>query len=243
MRVALQPTYVLHSRPYRDSSAILEVFTAEQGRLSLVGKGARRRARGGSTAALLQPFRPLLVSFSGRAEMKTLTQVEPAGAALSLRGERLYSGLYVNELLVRLLHRHDPHPALFALYGETLAELAVAPLVDQALRKFEFSLLQDLGYSFELSVDGRTGDLLRGDAWYHYHPDLGLVERLGAADVAQPAYCGADLLAMAEGRFEGNARSTAKRLMRQALAVHLGDAPLKSRDLFRAQSRKGETSQ
>ena len=80
MRVALQPAYILHSRPYRDTSLLLEVFTAEHGRISLVGKGARRRSRGGSNAALLQPFSPLLVSFSGRSDLKNLTQVESAGA-------------------------------------------------------------------------------------------------------------------------------------------------------------------
>lgn len=234
MRVALQPSYILHSRPYRDSSVILEVFTAEQGRISLVGKGARRRARGGSSAALLQPFIPLLLSFSGRSEMKTLTQVESAGSVIGLRGDRLFSGLYINELLVRLLHRHDPHPALFATYGEALRELATAGSVDGALRHFEFRLLEDLGYSFDLCADGRTGELVQESAWYHYHPDFGLVQRDGVADAAQPAYAGSELMQMSRGEYSGDARLAAKRLVRQALASHLGDAPLKSRDLFRS---------
>lgn len=237
MRVALQPAYVLHSRPYRDSSLLLEVFTAEQGRISLVGKGARRRTRGGSTASLLQPFVPLLVSFSGRNELRTLTQVESAGAATALRGERVFSGLYVNELLVRMLHRHDPHPALFAAYAGALQELEEAASVDVVLRQFEFRLLNDLGYSFDMAVDGRTGELLREDAWYQFHPDNGLVERYGVADPAHPAYLGSELLQMSRGDFSGEARLAAKRLMRQALAVHLGDAPLKSRDLFRSTRR------
>ena len=122
--VALQPSYVLHSRPYRDTSALLEVFTAEQGRISMVARGARRRTRGGSGSALLQPFNPLLLSFSGRAELKNLGATESAGTPRQLRGQRLFSGLYLNELLVRLLHRHDPHPQLFAAYGATLDALA-----------------------------------------------------------------------------------------------------------------------
>lgn len=243
MRVSLQPAYILHSRPYRDTSVLLEAFTAEQGRISLVGKGARRRARGGSNAALLQPFTPLLVSFSGRAELKTLTQVEPAGGAIPLRGERMYSGLYINELLVRLLHRHDPHPALFALYGEALAELASDQPLDPVLRRFEYRLLRDLGYSFELGIDGRSGELLREDALYHYHPDYGLVESLGVTEPGQPSYSGTELLQMSQGDFEGSARLCAKRLMRQALAVHLGDTPLRSRELFRARRQTGETQQ
>lgn len=238
MRVALQPAYILHSRPYRDSSVILEVFTAEQGRLSLVGKGARRRARGGSTAALLQPFIPLLLSYSGRSEMKTVTQVESAGEVPMLKGERLFSGLYVNELLVRLLHRHDPHPALFAAYSDTLQALASASSVDSVLRRFEFRLLDDLGYSFDLCVDGQTGEPVREDGWYHFHPDYGLVQRGEVAEPERLAYAGHELIQLSRGEYAGEARLAAKRLVRQALASHLGDAPLKSRDLFRSYRRQ-----
>ncbi|MEP5568378.1 MAG: DNA repair protein RecO, partial [Halioglobus sp.] len=155
MRVSLQPTYILHSRPYRDTSLILEVLCAEHGRISLVSKGARRRTKGGSNAALLQPFVPLLLSFSGRSEMKTLTHVEAAGVAPQLRGERLFSGMYMNELLMRLLHRHDPHPQLFAAYGAALGELADAAPVEATLRRFELGLLEELGYGFSLLEDGQ----------------------------------------------------------------------------------------
>lgn len=238
MRVNLQPAYILHSRAYRDSSLILEVFTAEQGRLSLVAKGARRRARGGSSAALLQPFVPLLLSFTGRGEMKTLTQVEAAAAPIALRAEQLYSAMYVNEVLMRLLHRHDPHPLLFANYGVALQELRRAASFEEVLRRFELSLLEELGYGFSLQHDGASGDAIKADSWYHFHPDVGLVEVLQGANPATAAYCGIDLLAMARGEFSGDAKLTARRLMRQALANQLGDAPLKSRDLFRGRSQQ-----
>ena len=133
---------------------MLEVLTAEYGRLSLVARGARRKARGGSSgSALLQPFIPLLLSFSGRAELKNLTAKEAAGKLHELRGERLFSAMYVNELLVRLLHRHDPHPQLFAAYTEALQALARNDVVDTTLRHFEFKLLDELGYSFDLALD------------------------------------------------------------------------------------------
>lgn len=233
MRVQLQPAYILHSRPYRDSSLILEVFCAEYGRLSLVSKGARRRSRGGSSAALLQPFVPLLLSFTGRSEMKTLTQVEAAGTSLALRGDRLFSAMYLNELLMRLLHRHDPHPRLFASYGSALADLTEAGAVEAILRRFELGLLDELGYRLSLAEDGLSGEGIEPGGWYHYHPDYGLVAGLPDSDPARPAYAGADLLALARGEFEGPASTTARRLLRQVLALHLGDAPLKSRDLFR----------
>jgi DNA repair protein RecO (recombination protein O) len=213
---------------------LLEVLTAEYGRLSLVARGARRKARGGSSgSALLQPFIPLLLSFSGRAELKSLTAKEAAGKLHELRGERLFSAMYVNELLVRLLHRHDPHPQLFAAYTEALQALAREDVVDTTLRHFEFKLLDELGYSFDLALDADSGERVQAHLWYHYIPDLGLVAKVDAADPSRPAYAGADLIAMAGGQFGGSVRVTAKRLLRQALAGHLGDAPLRSRELFR----------
>ncbi len=242
MRAALQPAFILHHRPYRDTSLLLEVFTPEQGRLSLVGKGVRRRSRGGSSAALLQAFTPLLLSFSGRSELKTMTAVEAAGPALPLRGERVYSGMYMNELLVRLLHRYDPHPRLFAAYGQALESLVEAPVVDAVLRRFELNLLDELGYSIDLSVAGDTGEPVREDGWYGYEPDRGLVARRDLAETAAPAYAGEDLLQLAGGDFGGSALRTAKRLLRQVLSEHLGQTPLKSRDLFKGRpARGGET--
>lgn len=215
---------------------MLEVLTAEYGRISLVARGARRRSRGGSGSALLQPFIPLLLSFSGRTELKTLTATEAVGKVFMLRGERMFSGMYVNELLVRLLHQHDAHPQLFAAYARTLQALAGNEVLDTVLRHFELTLLHELGYSFELTVDGASGAPVREDLWYHYHPDFGMVARGDAADQSGPAFAGSDLLTMAGGELGGRVRLTARQLLRQALATHLGDTPLRSRDLFRARS-------
>jgi DNA repair protein RecO (recombination protein O) len=234
MRVNLQPGYVLHSRPYRDSSALLEVFTAEHGRISLVARGARRQSRKGSGAARLQPFTPLLVSFFGRSELKTLVSMESTQGMLVLPGARLFSGLYINELLMRLLHRNDAHPGLFAAYDLALHQLAGNTTVDTALRHFEFTLLDELGYGFDIGVDGADGLSVVGTRWYRYDPGLGLVGTVDTADGAGAIYSGSDLLAIKAGEMDGPARQTAKRLLREALAVHLGDAPLRSRELFRA---------
>lgn len=233
MRIKLQPSFILHSHPYRDSSQILEVLTAQYGRLSLVAKGSRRKQRGGSDAALLQPFIPLLLSFSGRAEMKTMTAVEMAGEHRTLSGTRLFSGLYLNELLVRLLHRHDPHPALFLAYDNALASLKGGGQIDELLRCFEFTLLQELGFGFELAVDGASGEEVSADSWYHFDSEYGLVQQENGVGMQRPLFPGAELLIMAGGEFGESVRGTAKRLLRQALAGHLGGKPLKSRDLFR----------
>ena len=232
MRVTLQPAYVIHSRPYRDSSALLDVFTAEYGRISLVARGARRQQRRGGSAAMLQPFTPLLLSFSGHAQLKSLVATESARAMISLRGERLFSGLYLNELLVRLLHRNDAHPTLFAAYDQALHALSGSTAVDAVLRRFELTLLDELGYGFDPGVEAVSGDAIHATSWYRYEPGIGLVaapeENRGGA-----VFCGADLLALAAGELGGPARLAAKRLLREALAVHLGAEPLRSRELFR----------
>tara|TARA_B100001540_G_scaffold301181_1_gene307364 strand:- start:838 stop:1578 length:741 start_codon:yes stop_codon:yes gene_type:complete len=238
VRVTLQPAYILHRRPYRDTSLLLEVFTAEHGRLSLVARGARRRGRGGSNAALLQPFAPLLLSFSGRAEMKTLTAVERAGGPWELPGERLYSGLYLNELLVRLLHRHDPHARLFAAYGEALQGLHAPGPAEDSLRRFEYILLDELGYSFAPGMDAASGTPVRADRRYRYEAGRGLVELTVAEHGPAVAYAGEDLLRIAAGEFSGPARAACKSLFREALAEQLGGQPLRSREFFAVRPRR-----
>jgi DNA repair protein RecO (recombination protein O) len=213
---------------------LLDIFTAEYGRVGVVARGTRRPSRKGSSAALLQPFIPLLLSFTGRSELKTLTSVEAAPGSFTLQGQRLFSGMYMNELLVRLLHRNDAHPALFAAYDKTLKQLADLAVIDSALRYFEFTMLDEMGYGFDLTVDGISGERVQAGRRYRYDPDHGLVGLAAVNDITDAAFSGADLLVMAAGEFGGAVRLAAKHLLREALAVHLGSAPLRSRELFRA---------
>lgn len=235
VRVQLQPAWLLHSRPYRDSSLLLDVLTAHHGRLGLVARGIHRRSRGGSPGALLQAFRPLLLSFSGRGDLMQLSTVEAPGAVLGLSGARLFSGLYLNELLVRLLQRHDPCPELFAYYGATLEALAGAEAIAPHLRRFESLLLETLGYQLQPGIDTSTGDEVLPEGWYRFDTECGLRPASVAEPGSEPLYLGRHLLAMAQGNYRGEAATAAKRLLRQALAVHLGDRPLRSRELFRSQ--------
>ncbi|MEQ8514070.1 MAG: DNA repair protein RecO [Chromatocurvus sp.] len=234
MRITLQPAYLLHRRPFRDSSQLLEVLTAEHGRLGLVARGVRRKSRGGSSGSLLQPFAPLLLSFSGSGELKTLTGIEAGGGIAPLRGDALLSGFYLNELAVRLLHRDDPQPAIFAAYAVALAALADGGAIEEALRAFEFSLLEALGYRVELAVDAAGGCDITDQGCYSYRPGVGLVPQgpSGVAEVSAGVYAGADLLAVARGDYRGSAGQAAKRLARAALAELLGGRPLRSRELF-----------
>jgi DNA repair protein RecO (recombination protein O) len=231
-RVALQPAYILHRKPYRDTSLLLEVFSRNHGRIGLVARGAQGKRS--SLKALLQPFQPLLLSWSGRGELQTLTGAEADGIVRMPGGEALLGGFYLNEILMRLLHRHDPHDELYASYQRTLGKLSECTEYDWPLRLFERDLLQELGYGLQLThtIDGSP---LESNTCYCYHPERGPI---AAPD--DQADClivhGATLLALDSGETEGEVcRHEAKRLMRAVLQPYLGDRPLASRELFRAQ--------
>lgn len=236
-RVLLQPGYVLHRRPYRDSSLLLELLTPQFGRMGLVARGARQpksRLHG-----VLQPFRPLLVSWSGGGELATLSAAEGDGAVPWLGGQALMGGLYVNELLVRLLHRSDPHPGLYSFYHATVQVLAgvdaSAPALEPILRRFEKHLLEEIGYGLVLEYDAEHGRPVEAQRLYVYHLRHGPVPVAGdeAPRGELLALRGQSLLDLARGEFRDElSLREAKRLTRAALAEQLGSRPLASRRLF-----------
>lgn len=225
----LQPCYVLHTRRYRESSQIVELLTRDHGRLGVMARGAP----GGKAAASLQPFSPLLAQWRGSGELPSLIGAESAGPALHLQGRALYCGLYVNELLLRLTERADPHSQLFSAYVGCLLALASAGNdnagLEPVLRRFELDLLDDLGLGMQLSED-ELGQPLDPEQRYHYDIERG--PRLATASTQTVS--GASLLALAQGVFDSEAtRQEARALMRRILAVRLGGKELKSRELFR----------
>ena len=230
-RVELERTFVLHQRPYRESSLLLEVFAAGFGRMGLLAKGARRpqsRWRG-----LLQPFRPLLLSWSSRGELALLTRAELEGRVGVLSGRNLLSAFYLNELLLRLLHRHDAHPELFHAYHDTLVRLGGDENGEAVLRIFEKRLLAALGYGPVLDRDVLSGEPIELDYAYDYWPDRGPI-RQGFGEPQGVGISGWTLRALATERLDdASALREAKVLMRSLLAVHLGEKPLHSRGLFR----------
>ena len=240
MKIELQPSFVLHVRPYRDSSALVEAFTAAHGRIGVVARGARSeksRLRG-----MLQPFRRVLLSWSGRGELYTLIGAEEVGPVVRLAGEALISGFYVNELMMRLSHRGDANEQLFACYAATLQALSETGDPQSTLRVFEKRLLESLGYGLELRHD-TEGEALAADRSYGYVIELGPVP-LSSAGMEHIPVTGATLLALAEERFD-NASSLreSKTLMRAILRYYLGSKPLHSRDLFRRRAGDGDSPQ
>ena len=218
-----QPAYVLHSRAYRESSALVD-FLTPQGRLRAVLRGAR-----GKAGSLARPFIPLEAEFRGRGELKNVGRLDPAGIPNLLMGEALFSGLYLNELLIRLLPAEDPHPAVFEHYAMTVLALAQGRPLEPLLRSFEWRLLDELGYGFALDLDSE-GQPIAPTGLYRLQTEIGLVP---IGQLQPGAFQGAELLAMAEADWTApGALAAAKRLMRQALAPHLGGRPLVSRELF-----------
>lgn len=225
--------YVLHTRAYRDSSLLVELFDREEGRVSVVAKGARGAKS--KWRSVLQPFVPIIAEWQGRSNLKTLTLAESTAASHGLKGQGLLSGFYLNELLVRLTHVYDPHPELFDYYSKALNQLASADFPDAVLRPFELFLLQELGYGFSLLDDAATGDAVETNAQYLFDPSHGVTLLNRGATSAQRkfVFSGSDLLAIHAGQWQDlKVRREAKRLMRLALAPYLGDKPLESRKLF-----------
>jgi DNA repair protein RecO (recombination protein O) len=231
-RVQLEPAFLLHHRPYRDSSRILELYAHEHGRVSLFAKGARRA--GSALAPVLQPFVPLLVSWTGSGDGGTLTGAELAAAPAGLPPARLMSGFYLNELLLRLVPRQDPHPELYEAYALALEELRTDPGEARALRLFEKRLLEALGWGLDYARVATTGAAVEPDGYYHVRPEHGVLGRAERAD-APGVYAGRDLLSLAAELLDDAASlAAARRLLRAQLDAPLEGRELRSRTVARA---------
>ena len=222
--------YVLHAYPYRETSLILQLWTRRHGRFAAVAKGARRPRS--ASRAVLVPFQPLELSWFGRGEVKTLKAGEPAGPALPLAGPALLSAFYLNELLLRLLQRLDPHPELYAAYGRALAALPDA--TERGLRLFEKALLNELGYGLLLDHEAHGGAPVEPQAWYAYELESGPL-RVEEHSPDRLLLAGSSLLSLAADELrDAQSLADAKRLMRAALSLYLGERELKTREVFAA---------
>ena len=233
MRVDLNPAFILHRRPYRETSLLLDVFSRDHGRVGLLAKGARRPRTG--FAEILQPFLRLQLAWSGKSELMTLTRAEPGQPGHSLKAERLIAGFYLNELIARMLHRHEAHADLYTAYDETLKALADTGSDEQvAIRLFEKRLLKSIGYGLVLDHDVQSGKSIEDDQDYYYQADRGP----GRNAPPTPDYVkisGRALLAIHRECFDsGESLGEAKLLMRYILNKHLGSKPLASRNLYQS---------
>jgi len=228
-RIHLQPAFILHHRPFRDTSQILDVISREHGKLSLVARGSRgakSRLRG-----ILRPFMPLSMSWFIKSDLGTLTGAEVRGVPLSLTGDALLSGYYVNELLLHFLHRHDPQPDVFDLYAQTIQSLAAAESVAPCLRHFEIELLRKIGYALNFDHESASQQSLQVNQNYEYRMEQGPV----AVDRTKGplVFSGAMLTAIGAQQFDdADTLRAASRLMREVVSFHLGGKELKSRKVL-----------
>lgn len=224
LRVDGQPAWVLHDRPYRETSLLLEVLTRDYGRVGLVARGVRS-ARPRIPRGLLKPLVALELGWTGQGELGTLVAAEATATPLRLLGRALWSALYLNELMVRLLARQDPHPGIHQCYGECLVALSGAAALAWTLRRFERDALVELGYGLQLEFEAEHGHALEPDATYSYDPERGPLA--WSARPLAPGLRGASLLALARDDCPDAAGlADLRRLMRVVLRHHLGGRDL-----------------
>lgn len=233
-RLLIHPAYILHRRPFSNTSLLIECFSLSHGRFPVVAKGVKRG--NSASAGLLQPFHPLLIRWSGSGEVKTLNFFEAAAPPLMLKGQVLYCGFYLNELLIRLLQREDPHEQLFGLYGSTLSQLSQGHSVEPVLRHFEIELLEQLGFGLVLDRNVEDGSPLIPEQRYHYQLERGPVP---CSQGDPSGISGATLIGLQNGELLDRVLlNEARSLTRIVLGYYLGDRPLKSRELFRTSGEK-----
>lgn len=226
----MEPSYILHSRPYRNTSLILDLFTRNEGRISLLVKGARgKKTKGGGR---LQPFEPLLISWFGRGELKTAKDIDYSGSSSALTGDKLIVGLYLNEMLYFLLGKQEAVPPVFDEYHLLVNQLGCGTFSESDLREFEMTLLNHLGYGLVFDTDLSTGKSIQADKHYVFAADEGFTE-MGVQDESKVYYSGEKLLKISARDFsEIEILSLSKKLLRQAISFRLGGRNLKSRELF-----------
>lgn len=230
------PAWVVHRRPYRDTSLLLELLTEQHGRIGAVARGAR--AQKSRWRGVLEPFQPVLVAWRGRGELATLTAAESRGRPLRFQGTRLAAAFYLSELVLRLLRREDPEPDIFAAYGGALLSLAAANTAeDVPLRQFEKHLLDALGYGLLLDTTADGQSAVEPGQTYRYELEYGPVPV--APDGSGLVISGEALLALAQAQYDdAGLRAEMQRLTSAALRLYIGDRPLQSRALYQSLRRR-----
>ena len=233
-RIQLASAYILHHRPYRDTSRILEVLTREHGRLCLFARGVRGPKA--KLASTLQPFQLLLLSWSGRGDAAQLTGAESAGHVPPVPAPSLMAAFYLNELLLKLTTRHDPLPVLFDAYHSALGTLRDGAALEAPLRVFEKRLLEALGYGLELTTEAQSGQPIEAAGYYHFKPAQGLFPTVAEA---AGAIAGGSLISLAgETLAQGRELEDARRLLQAAIAHCLEGRVLTTRAVAKSIARR-----
>lgn len=224
---------VLHSRPYRETSMLVDFFTRQTGRVTAVCRGVRggKSAKSNERKSAVQPFQSLKLNFSGRTELKSLAHMETDGRQLNLQGSVLFCGLYINELLNRVVPKEVAYPDIFDLYMASLLRLSELQPMEIVLREFEINLLQYLGYGFDWQNDWQSNMPVHNEQYYCFVLEHGF-QLLATREPSANCFVGEDLTQVANFQWTKASLQTAKRVTRMAFRPIIGDKPLKSRELF-----------
>ncbi len=229
-RIHNEYSYLLHRWPYSETSLLVDLFTREHGRIAAIAKGGRRlksRFRGA-----LQPFQELVVQYTGKGEVRTMTLAEPVVARAYLSRERLFCGYYMSELVIRMLHRFDPHEALYDAYKEAIQLIRGNQEPQQVLRQFEKTLLEEVGYGLHLEQEPATGRAIERGVLYRYKPDTGPTRYDGNQGGGVLVH-GDSLLALSMGvNLDARSRLELKKLTRVVLSEHMNGRALHSRAIY-----------
>ena len=232
--LTLSPAYILHRKPYSDSSLIVDFFTLQDGRVTCIAKGVKTAKS--RKAAIMQPFIPLMMNYSGRGEVKTLRECEAVSNAFKLEGTTLYSAYYVNELLLKILQKHECHADVFASYAHLLQQLEQASDSPEALlRNFEIQLLSDIGYGLQLTHEALSSLPVDPEKKYIYELEQGPTETTNHASQVsgKPVISGNTLLALNEASINDPQQlQESKNLMRYVIRHLLGGYNFRSREFF-----------
>lgn len=226
---------VLHRRPYRETSYIVDIFTREVGKVAVVCKGVRGRKN--DKKSLLQPFQPILVGLYGKHELKNLSYIEASSPMMGFTGKYLFSALYLNELLNRTLLAEVKYSTLFDVYLASLLRLRDQQNIESVLREFESQLLTELGYQINFETDAESGQAIAGGCYYTFISQYGF-KLLPIPDNTKQCFAGKNIIKINNNQWDTESLLSAKKLMRMALQPLIGDKPLKSRELFTQMEQK-----
>lgn len=229
--------YVLHSRPFKESHLIVDVFTEQYGRMSVMARNAKTQH---PKSRIWQPFILLELAWRSQSDLPSVTEADALSYAIQLTGMPLFCGVYLNELLQKLLSKGEACPALWHNYQQALPRLSQPNALEPCLRQFEWCLLQELGLAIDFYHDAQN-DALQDEQHYHYYPGQGWMLKdmdphsVSGATIRHMAAC---LTTTADPQAESLSADDAalwrhlKRLMRQVLHHALGGQTLQSRQLF-----------
>ena len=233
-RIQNQSAWILHHRPFSNSSMILEIMTSEYGRISLIAKGSRSAKS--KFRGVLRPFMPLSISWFSRTNLGTLTEAEIQGAPISLAGDALISGYYINELLLKLLYKDDSHAEVFSLYSETIKKLSLTNRIAPLLRQFEIKLLELVGYALNLREVVDSQIPVDSLSYYEYKPDIGLV--MAENNEGTMTFLGSQLGSIQQQNFEcEDTLRCANRLLKNIISHQLGGKKLMTRKVIEEMKR------